>query len=229
MFEELVFKNYHEKKQFKKYLSLKGRFLHKQIYDILKEANRGTVTYRELGSILRYDKNLRDTLYVYLATVEEYLKALLVDKFDNNDKLPDYIYGKEKTDKFKNGLYEIAQAKTSQIYYKLNIDFEALLIICAEKKLIYIDDTSIKVLNKLRNHTMHHSILLFGQAHNFKEAKDNFRALERQLTALMVLLPEDYKTGFKTSINRLNGPIERPYLTKFYLETEDGIHIKENN
>lgn len=227
MFEDLIFANDFEKETFKKYLPLKGKFLHKQIYDILKEANGGQVTYYELSSVLRYDKNLRDTLYIYLATAEEYLKALLLDKFDSDKKLPKYIFGKFKVDNFKNNLYEINQAENSKIYYKLNIDFEVLLNVCIEKNLIEIDQTSVSKLNTLRNHTMHHAMLLFGQAHNLKEAKDNFRALERQLTALLFLLPEDYRAGFKTSINRLNGTPERRYLTKFYLETENGLHIKE--
>ena len=88
MFEDLIFANDFEKQTFKKYLPLKGKFLHKQIYDILKEANGGQVTYYELSSVLRYDKNLRDTLYIYLATAEEYLKALLLDKFDSDENLP---------------------------------------------------------------------------------------------------------------------------------------------
>ena len=121
MFEDLIFANDVEKETFKKYLPLKGKFLHKQIYDILKEANGGQVTYYELSSVLRYDKNLRDTLYIYLATAEEYLKALLLDKFDSDENLPKYIFGKYKVDNFKNNLYEINQAENSKIYYKLNI------------------------------------------------------------------------------------------------------------
>lgn len=229
MFEDLIFANDVEKETFKKYLPLKGKFLHKQIYDILKEANGGQVTYYELSSVLRYDKNLRDTLYIYLATAEEYLKALLLDKFDSDENLPKYIFGKYKVDNFKNNLYEINQAENSKIYYKLNIDFAALLDICIEKKLIAIDSSYVDRLNDLRNHTMHHSMLLFGQAHDLKEAKNNFRALERQLAALLLILPEDYREGFKASINKLNGTNGRRYLTKFYLETENGIHIKEDD
>ena len=229
MFEDLIFANEDEKETFKKYLPLKGKFLHKQIYDILKEANGDQVTYYELSSVLRYDKNLRDTLYIYLATAEEYLKALLLDKFDSDEKLPKYIYGKIGEENLKGDLYETDNAENSKIYYKLNIDFAALLDICIEKKLIAIDSSYVDRLNDLRNHTMHHSMLLFGQAHDLKEAKNNFRALERQLAALILILPEDYREGFKTSINKLNGTTGRRYLKKFYLETENGLHIKEDD
>lgn len=229
MFEDIIFVNESEKKLFEKYLPLKGKFLFKQIYDILKEANNGQVTYYELSSILRYDKNLRDTLYIYLATAEEYLKAKLLDKFDSDEKLPKFIFGKKQTDDFKNSLHEVNQAESSKMYYKLNIDFATLLDICIEKKLIDINRASVDILNDLRNHTMHHSMLLFGQAHDLKEAKDNFKALERQLNTLLLLLPEDYRAGFNKSIDSLNGRQGKRYLTKFYLETEDGIHIKEDN
>ena len=83
MFEKLTFASPKEEADFEKYKKLKGIYLHKQVYDILLEANGGeSVTYYELSSIIRYDKNLRDTLYIYLATAEEYLRALLCEKYD---------------------------------------------------------------------------------------------------------------------------------------------------
>ena len=63
MFEKLTFASPKEKEDFEKYKKLKGVYLPKQVYDILLEANGGeTVTYAELSSIIRYEKNLRDTL-----------------------------------------------------------------------------------------------------------------------------------------------------------------------
>ena len=41
MFEQLTFTNEKEKQEFKKYLSLKGKYLYKQVYDILLEKNKG--------------------------------------------------------------------------------------------------------------------------------------------------------------------------------------------
>ena len=58
MFEKLTFASPREKEDFEKYKKLKGVYLHKQVYDILIEANDGeNVTYSELSSIIRYDKN----------------------------------------------------------------------------------------------------------------------------------------------------------------------------
>lgn len=229
MFENLTFNSDAEKTEFAKYIHLKGECLHKQVYDILSEANNGSVTYYELSSLIRYDKNLRDKLYIYFATAEEYLKAQLTDRYDANVSSK-YIHYPNEIKNLLNNLKARSLDTPSILYYKLNIDFEALLQVCYEKNIIEIDNVQKQQLNKLRNHTMHHSMLLFGQAHNLKEAKDNFKSLEKQLNAFVKLLPEEYRQGFLSDINKLNGRNEQKYLNKFYLEITDvGIHIKENN
>lgn len=230
MFDNLTFNNDAEKAEFRKYIKLKGECLHKQVYDILSEANDGSVTYYELSSLIRYDKNLRDKLYIYFAIAEEYLKAQLTDCYDTDIQLPEYIHYKKDITNLLNNLRERMPLSPSSLYYKLNIDFQALLYIFRIKNIIDITDNQEQQLNNLRNHTMHHSMLLFGQAHNLKEAKDNFKSLEKQLKAFVKLLPEEYRQGFSSDINKLNGRDERKYLDKFYLETTDvGVHIKENN
>lgn len=229
MFDNLTFNSDAEKIEFAKYMHLKGECLHKQVYDILSEANNGSVTYYELSSLIRYDKNLRDKLYIYFATAEEYLKAQLTDRYDANVSSK-YIHYPNEIKNLLNNLKARSLDTPSILYYKLNIDFEALLQVCYEKNIIEIDNVQKQQLNKLRNHTMHHSMLLFGQAHNLKEAKDNFKSLEKQLNAFVKLLPEEYRQGFLSDINKLNGRNEQKYLNKFYLEITDvGIHIKENN
>ena len=56
MFDQLTFASPKEKEEFEKYKRLKGVYLHKQVYDILLEANGGgEVTYYELSSLIRYD------------------------------------------------------------------------------------------------------------------------------------------------------------------------------
>ena len=229
MFDNLTFNSDAEKIEFAKYIHLKGECLHKQVYDILSEANNGSVTYYELSSLIRYDKNLRDKLYIYFATAEEYLKAQLTDRYDANVSSK-YIHYPNEIKNLLNNLKARSLDTPSILYYKLNIDFEALLQVCYEKNIIEIDNVQKQQLNKLRNHTMHHSMLLFGQAHNLKEAKDNFKSLEKQLNAFVKLLPEEYRQGFLSDINKLNGRNEQKYLNKFYLEiTNVGVHIKESN
>ena len=228
MFEQLTFTNEKEKQEFKKYLSLKGKYLYKQVYDILLEKNKGTVSYQELSSLIRYDKNLRDTLYIYLETCEEYLRELLLKIYDlasDSPKFEQHCYKpliaalKDKDDLSK-----------SNLYFKLDIDLSILIRICQEKGLININIQDRKHLKTLRNHTMHHALLLFGQANNLEDVYANFNALRKQLNALLSLLPKEYQNGFIASIKKLNGTGRKKFLQEFYLEYEDDkLHIKTND
>ena len=231
MFDKLIFDKANEEKEraeFEKYKKLKGVYLHKQVYDILLEANGGeNVTYYELSSIIRYDKNLRDKLYIYLATAEEYLRALICEKYDV-DESHNTIKGH---DRIENVIFEKIDGDTgkSNLYLKLESDFSALMDVCIAKKLIDIDKVTKQQIKELRNSTMHHSLLLFGKITEFSGLNSYFEALERKINALMQILPEEYRTGFIASIKKINGYKGKQYLTKYYLEVEDGqreIRIK---
>ena len=228
MFEQLTFTNEKEKQEFKKYLSLKGEYLYKQVYDILLEKNKGTVSYQELSSLIRYDKNLRDTLYIYLATCEEYLRALLLKHYDvasDSPKFEQHCY-KPLIDALK----DKHDFSKSNLYFKLDIDLSILMRICQEKGLININIQDKKYIKTLRNHTMHHAMLLLGQANNLEEVHANFNVLEKQLNALLYLIPQEYQVGFIDSINKLNGTGRKKFLQEFYLEyKDDKLHIKTNN
>ena len=91
MFEKMTFQNQEEKDDFEKYRRLKGDDLYYQIYRILLEKT-DRVRYVTVRAYIRYDKNLRDMLYVYLATLEEYCKAQLLNSFDvrNTKKYNNY-------------------------------------------------------------------------------------------------------------------------------------------
>ena len=93
---------------------------------------------------------------------------------------------------------------------------------CVAKKVVSISYDVMSLVKELRNDVMHHHLLIFGGAHNLKEAKDNFAAFERKIEALITLLPIEYARGFQDSIVKLNGASPKKYLTKFYLEDNNG-------
>ena len=222
MFEKLTFASPKEKENFEKYKKLKGVYLHKQVYDILLEANGGeTVTYAELSSIIRYDKNLRDTLYIYLATVEEQLRVLLLDNFDLKPNTPKFKQ-RPSTQTLCDALVPKQYLESSELYFKLKADFKVLMGTCVAKKVVSISDDVMSLVKELRNDVMHHHLLIFGGAHNLKEAKDNFAAFERKIEALITLLPIEYARGFQNDITKLNGASHEKYLIKFYLEENNG-------
>jgi hypothetical protein len=222
MFEKLTFASPKEEADFEKYKKLKGIYLHKQVYDILLEANGGeNVTYYELSSIIRYDKNLRDTLYIYLATVEEQLRVLLLDNFDLKPNTPKFKQ-RPSTQTLCDALVPKQYLESSELYFKLKADFKVLMETCVAKKVVSISYDVMSLVKELRNDVMHHHLLIFGGAHNLKEANDNFAAFERKIEALITLLPIEYARGFQNDITKLNGASHEKYLIKFYLEENNG-------
>lgn len=222
MFEKLIFASQEEKDNFEKYKKLKGVYLHKQVYDVLLEANgEEEISYNELSSIIRYDKNLRDKLYIYLATAEEYLRALLCEKYDVAEGCK--IFKGHCFAKLKEAIFEKDQySRVSNLYFKLEPDLADMMRTCVERGIIAISDDAQKHINNLRNHTMHHTLLLFGKAKKLSDLSSNFEVLEKRINALCELLPDDYRKGFCDDILKLNGAPSKQYLTKFYLEIKDG-------
>jgi hypothetical protein len=222
MFEKLTFASPKEEADFEKYKKLKGIYLHKQVYDILLEANGGeNVTYYELSSIIRYDKNLRDKLYIYLSTIEEQLRVLLLDNFDLKPNTPKFKQ-RPSTQTLCDALVPKQYLESSELYFKLKADFKVLMETCVAKKVVSISDDVMSLVKELRNDVMHHHLLIFGGAHNLKEANDNFAAFERKIEALITLLPIEYARGFQNDITKLNGASHEKYLIKFYLEENNG-------
>jgi hypothetical protein len=94
--------------------------------------------------------------------------------------------------------------------------------VCIDKDVISISKTTKQRIKDLRNSTMHHSLLIFGKATKLSTLSSHFEALENRINALMQILPEEYHAGFITSIKKLNGYPNKQYLTKYYLEIQDG-------
>lgn len=90
-----------DRERAEKYLKVKGLFFHMQIKKKLLAWTEGeTVKYAQIASFYRYDKRIRNVLYKYIAYLEEYYRAVILDAyFDNTDQdfwIPEI---KEKIDK----------------------------------------------------------------------------------------------------------------------------------
>lgn len=196
MFDKLKFAN----SEFEKYKQLKGEYLHKQIYDVLLEINKENVLYSDLSSIIRYDKSLRDKLYIYLATLEEFLKAEIFRKYDVDNQ--DTIYKKVKF------LINNAKAKTNNSESNLYYCFELCLggiITFIKKKQMYDNDyiNCLEKVRELRNKVMHHNLIVFGREKSIDRVMENLCDVKKMIQSLMYCLPDDYKKGFLKSINDL--------------------------
>lgn len=170
-FEKLVLSE-SEQDSFEKYATIKGVYLHKQIYDVLLTYNAEQISYYELSSIIRYDKNLRNKLYIYLATFEENLRAELFSKYDVENENVVYQF-KTGLDKLKKAIKQKTNDEFSNLYYCYQLElgrtielFEHLKI-CDENTI-----NELKQIKVLRNSVMHHNVLVLGKATNKEEAEE---------------------------------------------------------
>ena len=225
MFKKIAFQNQEERDDFEKYRQLKGDDLYFQICRILSE-NDNPVNYVTVQSHIRYDKNLRDKLYIYLATLEEYCRAQLLNRFDVREPKKYTMHC------YKMMLQNLIPKETaySTLYYGFQPDFGDLMHICNEKQVWRISDTDQKSIKQLRNDTMHHALLLFGNSKTISELNDHLTTLEKRLNVFVRALPEEYQQGFLSDIRKLNHNKNHltTYLSRFYLEVQDGrICIKK--
>lgn len=207
MFNKLSFPNTID--EFNKYKELKGEYLYKQIYDLLLELNNDSfVTYRDLSSIIRYDKTLRDTLYIYLATFEEWLKALIFKRYDVADSRKKYKRQKDVEILIKKIIVNNDNIN-SNLYYCFELELGSIIIFVDrvkmfEKEIIEKFDS----VRKLRNKVMHHNVLICGKSKSLKEFNLNKELLKTEINLLSEVLPEEYQTGFKKTINNLKCDVD---------------------
>ena len=214
MFEKLMFDNQEEKKEFDKYIKLKGKFLFKQIYDVLIET-KNNISYKEISSYIRYDKSLRDKLYIYFACAEEYLRALLLEKYDVEEGKKKYV-GHCKNKVLQD--LTVVESENSNLYFLLEIDFGDLIEVCVAKGLLVLDASSIKKIKDLRNKTMHHIFLLFGKSKTKKEVHEYLKTFTEKLNFLKLVLPDEYWKGFLSDICKIN---KHKIFNKFAIEVND--------
>ena len=85
LFSFIAFKNEQEKEEAEFYLSVKGVELHRRILDYLGcDFEKSKIEWPKIANVLRADKALRDVIYIYLATLEEYMRAFISNKYGND-------------------------------------------------------------------------------------------------------------------------------------------------
>ena len=77
------FKNEQEKEDAEFYISVKGVALHCKVIDFLGFSFSGgeKVEWHKISQLLKTDKATRDVIYIYLATLEEYIRAFISNKY----------------------------------------------------------------------------------------------------------------------------------------------------
>lgn len=202
MIEELIDFDNNYKSDYDKYSYIRGRQLYLFLCKYLSKDKDTKIKYSYVRDLIRYDKRLKDKLYIYLGTFEDWLKTLVYEQTNYSEEKSFY-----KSD-------EIDHSSFIEINTKENYDLKQLIEIIQNKD---IESENISDFNKIRvfrNKVMHHNFLLLQYS---KENKIESRIdwLKENVLLLKKYLPKDYQTGFLNDINKCKNNLK---LEKIFME-----------
>lgn len=204
MFEKLTFSSGKDKIEFDKYITIRGKYLFQQVYEYICNITNDECKYSDLSSCIRYDKTLRDTLYKYLATFEEYLRAQIFDRYEIKREFRLSRKEKDYIKKMARQIYESQDKESSELYKKFKLDLGETIELVKEIKMFdkekYKEFDEIRVV---RNAVMHHNLLVLGKEQQCNKVEDNMKKIISGIEALANNLPEGYKINFIKEINGL--------------------------
>lgn len=180
-----------------KYIALKGIVQYQRVIGFCRSQNEA-LNYTKVSALYRYDKRLRDNLYIYLATVEEFMRACLGNKFEDNEselvKTAQFVAKQKQHQSVSLTLEQLTLGSLIEMVLKNQGVFAN-----------YYDLSNIKMnlnaLRVLRNKVSHHNFLL---SETYSECSvdglvDN--TLKHNINNLKFFLPDEFRKGFSTSIN----------------------------
>lgn len=185
------------------YIKSKGLFAHMQIKNkMLAWSSDKAIKYSQIASYYRYDKRIRIILYKYIAYLEEYYRAILLDNFSDSTEQNFWI--KIIADKINSGI-------------RLDIILENLGFRSLLNQIKLLPDNlkeysfnsnkpirkNIDALIELRNAVMHNKFLLmyrgFSMCYFAKGRKGS--TLRDNILNLVNFLPEDVGVNCIKDIN----------------------------
>ena len=197
---KIVFSNNEERNDALFYIDMKGLYLHIQIFDYLtKEKPSKTIAWKQISDELRIDKGLRNTLYIYLATLEEYIRAYISNKYEENANQLFWINGSGTRNSIKDNLsrgmplFEVLQETDfgtliNQVLALPQDDIKQLFGKVGTKSNLY-------AIKELRNCIGHHKFLKTYSLKNCVVDKVKSNSLLNNIKNLKQLLPEKYRNG----------------------------------
>ena len=185
------------------YLDMKGIAFHKNILDYLCKFEGKTIPieWSDLSGELRSDKVLRDVLYKYLATLEEYIRAYISNKYEN-DAIQQVFWVDDSR-------YDYNKIKTQLVNGKPlfktleDVDFGTLIkqvkqMPELDRKQLFGDvgtDDNLDAVKDLRNAVSHHKYLKLCQLKSCIVDGNKSDSLIANIQNLRLLLPIQYRFG----------------------------------
>ena len=190
-FKEFIEKlNSDGKSTFEKYSKIRGVQQCRIIFEALCKVD-SKVKFAYVNSFVILDKAIKDVLFKYLGTLEEYIRNDILLRFDFAPeaelKKQEYHYfkGLPKCIRKTNPADEI-----TDFYKRFTLNFGDLVSFIKDYDSQTYDTSKLDLIVNLRNSVMHHSPLLFD--YNFESTVDETL---KGINALVEMLPSDYKDG----------------------------------
>ena len=199
----IAFENDQEKEEAEFYMVVKGVELHRRILLLLgcSFSEKAKIKWSKIVRILKTDKALRDIIYIYLATLEEYMRAFISNKYEDNIQQNFWIDG--------SGQRQANKIQTNILHGKKlfdileNTDFGCLIqqvknLPIEDKKQLFGDtysDTNLDAVRELRNAVSHHKLLVSRELKKCIISEFEGCTLIDNIKNLRQLLPERYRYG----------------------------------
>lgn len=185
------------------YIDVKGIALHRKIMEYLNFdfCAEKSLNWKKISGTLRRDKGLRDALYIYLAALEEYVRAYISNKYQNNIQQSFWINGKSEHNKIKKNI-ELGKPLFDVLQ---NTDFGTLISQVSklppeDREYLFENNSgtqeNLKAVKELRNAVSHHKFLLNYSFHKCEVNGTRSNSLEQNVRNLRQLLPSEYRFGY---------------------------------
>ncbi len=197
MFSMMTFENTEEEQMFLQYMHTRGIYLYKQVYNALVNwmPQCDEIKYKMFSNLIRYDKSIRDKLYIYLAAAEEYLRNIIFDELEIDDSAKNITNVKLDIEKIRIRAIEDDGDKSNLYYYSYAKNFDLGLIEKIFKKFGLAEKYNLKqediteIRKLLRNKVMHHNMLLLSCFTERTTIEKEIKSIERGIEALYRILP----------------------------------------
>lgn len=232
MFSLMTFENTEEEQMFLQYMKTRGIYFYKQVYEALVNwmPQVDKIKYKMFSNLIRYDKSIRDKLYIYLAAAEEYLRNIIFDELEIDDSAKNMTNVELDIEKIRERKKEDGCDKSELYYYSYAKNFDLGLIekifkkfgLAGKYNLKQEDITETRKL--LRNKVMHHNMLLLSCFTERTIIEKEIKSIERGIEALYRILPtNELKKGSEKNGNTSGGLIQAINKSNF----PDGDITKE--
>lgn len=219
----IIFDNHKESEEYEKYKPIRGVGTYQLVEKALTMfSGSDDVSYSKFSGFIRYDKRLRDFIYIYLGTLEEYLKNLIFSKIEyiGNSLIKSInksnIYLFRLSDNYGFNFYKHSSFNFSSLEYIIRHFINEFNFEIANE--VFLD--KISEVRLLRNDIMHHSFLLVTPlvVDDKTLCTDRMKTINNWVKSLHDLLPKEWKNGYKRDFDKLKYDRNVNLLTEYYLE-----------